>query len=231
MKRIAILALSISLGLAACSKKEEAAPAANSQFQNHARVLQVKSAGGYTYIEAMGETGEKIWMAGAPIEVKVGDMISFGQYSIMNNFSSKALGQSFERIVFVDSWAAGGKVAKVASHGTAPAGGAGMPQGHPPMGMGGMPGGHPPMGMGGMPAAGGGGNSGVVKTVQSSGGYTYVEVQQGAGSVWVAAPETKVKVGDKVAWDGGSMMTNFQAKSLNRTFAQIIFAGGITVTN
>lgn len=218
--RLAIIALSVTVALAACSKKEEpvaqSAPAA-AQFQNHARVLQVAEAGGYTYLEVMGETGERVWMAGAPIKAKAGDSISFGQYSIMQNFESKTLNKKFDRIVFVESWSVGGApVAKVAAHGTAPQGAAGA-----------VPPGHPPMGGAAAPVAGQ--NSGVVKTAQSAGGYTYVEVQQANGTLWIAAPETPVKVGDKVNWDGGAVMSNFTAKSLNRTFDKIVFAGGIAV--
>lgn len=235
MKRILILALVASLGLAACGKKEEApkAPAAN--LVNAARVLQVVPAGTYTYVEAMGETGEKVWMAGAAIDVKPGDNIAFGNYSMMSNYQSKTLNRTFDRVLFVEAWSTGKAQTAVAQHGTMPAGAnpGGMatqlPGGHPPM-AGGMPGGHPPM-AGGAPGAApaGGGNSGVVKSAQNAGGYSYVEVQQGSGSVWVAAPETKVKAGDKITWDGGMVMNNFNAKSLNRTFDAIVFAGGIKV--
>ena len=232
--RFAVLAVAVSLALGACSKKDEpvaaapgTAPAAG-QFQNHARVLQVAEAGGYTYLEVMGETGEKIWLAGAPIKAKAGDSVSFGGYSIMNNFESKTLGRKFDKIVFVEAWSIGGApVAKVAAHGTMPPGAPGaMPPGHPPMA--GAPAGHPPMG-GAVPMAAGGQNTGIAKTVQTAGGYTYVEVQQGKGTIWVAGPEAKLKVGDKVGWDGGAVMTNFTAKSIGRTFDQIVFAGGIAV--
>lgn len=232
MKRVAILALSISLGLAACSKKEEPV-IQTGQFQNHARVLQVVQGGGYTYMEAMGETGEKIWMAGAPVEAKAGDSVSFGQYNVMQNFQSKALNRTFDKIVFVEAWAVGGKAAKVGQHGTMPPGGAaggmagGLPAGHPPMA--GAPAGHPPMGNAPAGAPAGGGNSGVVKTASNAGGYSYVEVQQGSGTIWIAAPETQVKVGDKVSWEGGAVMQNFSARSLNRTFDQITFAGSLSV--
>jgi hypothetical protein len=225
--RLALVALAVSLALAACSKKEEpvAAAPANAQFQNHARVLQVAEAGGYTYLEVMGETGERVWLAGAPIKAKAGDSVSFGQYSVLQNFESKALNRKFDRIVFVEAWSVGGApAAKVAAHGTVPPGAPGASGALPP--------GHPPMGaapMGNAPMAAGGQNSGVVKTAQTAGGYTYVEVQQGAGTMWIAGPETQVKVGDKVAWDGGAVMSNFTAKSLNRTFDKIVFAGGIAV--
>ena len=232
MNRIArlTLALFIASGIAACSKQEEPPKAAiGPQLQNHVRVLQVIPAGAYTYVEGMGETGEKIWMAGAALDVKVGDSMSFGQYSMMSNYESKTLGRTFDRILFVESWKTGGKVAAVANHGTAPAGAAGaLPSGHPPMAAG-APAGHPPMGNIPTSAPVATQNTGVVKSATNAGGYTYAEVQQGNASLWIAAPETALKKGDKVSWDGGAVMQNFTAKSLNQTFDKIVFAGGIAV--
>lgn len=228
MKRTLILALIASLGLAACSKKTEVtAPtggqpvsAVVGQMQNQGRVVQVLQAGPYTYVEALVGNGEKVWMAGAHIEAKAGDPIQWGNSSLMQNYQSKSLNRTFDRLLFVEAWSNGtGGPATVAAHGSMPAGApAAMPNGHPPMG-----------GAAVAPAAAGGGNSGVVKTTANAGGYSYVEVQQGSGTIWVAAPETQVKVGDKVSWDGGSVMQNFTARSLNRTFDQIVFAGGLTV--
>jgi plastocyanin len=226
MNRFAIVALAATIGLAACSKNDPAGQAGAGgpkagQLQNTARVVQVVPAGAYTYIEAMGETGERVWMAGAQIDAKPGDSIQWGNYSMMQNFEAKSLGRKFDRILFVEAWSTGGaSSAKVTAHGTAPAG---MPAGHP-VASGGMPAGHAPAA-----AAGGGANSGLVKSATNAGGYTYIEVQQGNGTVWVAAPETQVKAGDKVSWDGGAVMSNFTAKSLNRTFDQIVFAGGVNV--
>ena len=73
------------------------------------------------------------------------------------------------------------------------------------------------------------GPSGVVKSSTTAGGYTYLEVDQDGKSVWIAAPETTVKVGDTVRWSGGMTMRNFTAKSLDRTFDQIVFSGGVSV--
>lgn len=236
MKRTLILALIASLSLGACSKKDEPAAQAPGQpgmaglgqMQNQGRVVQVLQAGTYTYIEALVGNGEKIWMAGAHLDAKPGDPIQWGNASTMRNYQSKTLNRTFEALLFVEAWTNGtGGPATVAAHGTMPNGGAaGVPGGHPPM-AGGAPTGHPPMGN--APAAAGGGNSGVVKSATNAGGYSYVEVEQGSGTIWVAAPETTVKVGDKVSWDGGSVMQNFTARSLNRTFDQIVFAGGLSV--
>ncbi len=73
-------------------------------------------------------------------------------------------------------------------------------------------------------------NSGSVLTVMTGGGYSYVEVNRGAeGSVWLAAPLSKVAVGDTVSWSGGSMMRGFSSETLGRTFDEILFVGGIDV--
>jgi hypothetical protein len=58
-------------------------------------------------------------------------------------------------------------------------------------------------------------------------GYTYVNIETEAGPIWVAIPETKVEVGQEVALAGGMPMTNFESKTLGRTFESIIFSGGI----
>jgi hypothetical protein len=234
MKRTLILALIAALGLGACSKKDEPAAqapgmAAIGQMQNQGRVVQVLQAGSYTYIEALVGSGEKVWMAGAHLDAKVGDPIQWGNSSTMRNYQSKTLNRNFDQLLFVEAWSNGTSgPATVAAHGSMPNGGAAAMPGHPPMAGGAMPG-HPPMGN--APAAAGGGNSGVVKSTTNAGGYSYVEIEQGSGTIWVAAPETAVKVGDKVVWDGGSVMQNFTARSLNRTFDQIVFAGGLKVVN
>lgn len=56
--------------------------------------------GGYTYVELEAKEG-KIWAAGMPIEVKVGDTISFQSGSFMTNFHSQTLDKTFESIYFV----------------------------------------------------------------------------------------------------------------------------------
>jgi hypothetical protein len=38
-----------------------------------------------------------------------------------------------------------------------------------------------------------------------------------------------MKPGDKVQWQGDTEMSNFTAKSINRTFDKIIFASGVSV--
>jgi hypothetical protein len=77
-----------------------------------------------------------------------------------------------------------------------------------------------------MPAAGLTGK--VVETMNAS-GYTYMNVQAGQSSLWVASSPVEVKVGDTVDVPPGLIMTNFTSKSLNRTFPQIFFVNGVRV--
>lgn len=235
MNRLLFAVLATAIGLSACSKKEEApaaaaptaantaapAPAApatppslSASAPNSGKVLQVLQAGSYTYAEVEAD-GKKLWIAGGPIQIKAGDTVQWGNYAVMNNFTSKSLNRTFEQILFVDNWGPqGGTTVQVAPHGN-------MPAAHPPMPSG------APSGQAAAPAAGP--RQGVVKSVANAGGYTYLEIGQGDSSLWIAAPETDVKAGDKVSWDGDMVMRNFTAKSLGRTFDQIVFASRITV--
>jgi hypothetical protein len=67
----------------------------------------------------------------------------------------------------------------------------------------------------------------VVIETMNSGGYTYVLLQQEAGEMWVAGPETAVEPGDRVIVSGGMEMKNFTSQSLDRTFETILFAGSL----
>ncbi len=75
----------------------------------------------------------------------------------------------------------------------------------------------------------GGGLSGKVAETMEASGYTYILVENGSEKTWVAGPKTVVKVGDEVSVAEGSVMNNFESKSLKRTFEKIIFASAIMV--
>lgn len=70
---------------------------------------------------------------------------------------------------------------------------------------------------------------GVVKETMNSAGYTYALVQADGSTIWLAAPETTVAVGQTVMWNGGMAMKDFHSNSLNRTFETIYFVDGVTV--
>ena len=64
----------------------------------------------------------------------------------------------------------------------------------------------------------------VVETM-NSGGYTYVQVDDGAKKFWAAGPQCTVSVGDRVILPDGMVMRDFASKTLGRTFDVIYFTG------
>ncbi len=60
--------------------------------------------------------------------------------------------------------------------------------------------------------------------------YTYVEVFQKGQNIWLASPLVKVKSGNLVRFDEGTMMHNFYSKTLNRTFPSVLFVQQVIVT-
>ena len=187
-----------------------AAPAQQAPARNIGKVLQTQDGGGYTYAEVQTAAGQKVWIAGSQIDARPGTEVQWGNFAVMRNFEARSIGKSFPEILFVDRWGPVGQAAKaVAPHGTFP-----QPQAAAVAGA----------------AAAGSGAGGTVRSVTNAGGYSYIEVDQGGQTVWVAATETPMKKGDKVEWQGGSQMSNFTARSLNRTFEKIIFAQSVAVT-
>jgi len=61
--------------------------------------------------------------------------------------------------------------------------------------------------------------------------YTYLEVMQDNKTRWLAATTVAVKKGDTVQFDDGNTMTNFNSKTLNRTFPSITFVVRVVVAN
>ncbi|HIJ89246.1 MAG: DNA-binding protein [Desulfobulbaceae bacterium] len=68
---------------------------------------------------------------------------------------------------------------------------------------------------------------GKAKEVLHGGGFTYVLIAAEKGETWVAVPETTVAVGEACTVAEGQVMQNFPSKTLNRTFAEILFSPGL----
>ena len=79
-----------------------------------------------------------------------------------------------------------------------------------------------------VPAASMTGESGKIIETMNASGYTYLLVDSGAARTWVAIPETTVKVGETVHYAKGMVMKDFHSKTLNRTFASVVFSPGLT---
>lgn len=95
------------------------------------------------------------------------------------------------------------------------------------------PAGHPPMGM----AKDGQGASmmqlpqkGKVLSSIDAAQYTYIEVAQNKKTVWLAGNKVSVKKGDIIRFDDGMVMTNFESKTLKRTFPSVTFVSQVVVT-
>jgi len=73
------------------------------------------------------------------------------------------------------------------------------------------------------------GVSGKVTETMDASGYTYVAVDTGTETIWVAGPKTQVAVGDEVYIPEGAPISNFESKTLGRTFDTILFASSIMV--
>tara|TARA_R110001583_G_scaffold69544_2_gene197111 strand:+ start:31992 stop:32921 length:930 start_codon:yes stop_codon:yes gene_type:complete len=71
--------------------------------------------------------------------------------------------------------------------------------------------------------------TGIVTEVITSAGYSYIQVATNNSKQWLAAPESKVKQQDNISWINGSIMHNFQSRSLERSFEEIIFVDAITI--
>jgi hypothetical protein len=65
--------------------------------------------------------------------------------------------------------------------------------------------------------------SGKVLEVLNASNYTYLRVDTGREKLWLAAPQIKIKSGERVSFAGGLPMKNFQSKSLGRTFETVYF--------
>lgn len=91
-------------------------------------------------------------------------------------------------------------------------------------------GGDPHAGMKAQEIPAGSGNKGKVTQTMNSGGYTYVEVADDKGQKsWLALPELKVAVGDKIEYPETPPLMNFNSKTLKKTFDKIHFVPGIRI--
>ena len=69
--------------------------------------------------------------------------------------------------------------------------------------------------------------TGTVTETFSSGGYTYILLDNGQDKIWAAIGETKIEVGQKIELTNGPVMKEFHSRSLDRTFPEIVFSAGI----
>lgn len=75
-------------------------------------------------------------------------------------------------------------------------------------------------------------NSGKVLSTIDTDMYTYIEASGKTDkdpSVWLAITKMKVEKGDAIRYGEGAVMPNYHSKTLNRTFATVIFLEKVIV--
>lgn len=69
--------------------------------------------------------------------------------------------------------------------------------------------------------------SGKVLHSMNGAGYTYVLIDRKGEKIWVAIPKTKIVLGTTINLIPGTLMRNFESRSLHRTFDSIVFSAGL----
>jgi len=132
---VSVMALSLLIPLAGCSKSADEPAAENSALATpvppgmvRGTVLETMNAGGYTYV--FMDTGQdQRWVAALETPVKVGDVVQSDQGMAMNGFTSNTLNRTFNVVYFVSSLQnlSGGAQPQAQAPGE-------MPPGHPEVG-------------------------------------------------------------------------------------------------
>ena len=73
-------------------------------------------------------------------------------------------------------------------------------------------------------------HQGIVEESMEAAGYSFIRVQENGKSIWLAAPATRIEVGQSIKWSGGGQMRNFTSRSLDRVFDEIIFVNAVHVS-
>lgn len=72
-------------------------------------------------------------------------------------------------------------------------------------------------------------DEGKVVDILNTTGYTYMELENGDRRFWIAAPTTKVNLGEHIRFVESMSMENFNSPTLNRTFRRLIFVSSTMV--
>ena len=73
-------------------------PASPGAFKG--KVLETKDASGYTYVRLDDGSKDGIWAAMPKTNLKVGEEITLKDGAVMDNFTSKTLNKTFDKIIF-----------------------------------------------------------------------------------------------------------------------------------
>ena len=68
---------------------------------------------------------------------------------------------------------------------------------------------------------------GKILEIKGAMGYKYLKVDENGTQLWVAIANAPVTIGDTIGYDKKTIMHDFNSKSLNKTFKEIIFASNV----
>lgn len=123
------LALAEASPLRATDRGAQAAPAAKAAGAvTRGKVLETMDAANYTYAKVDTGSGSQ-WIAGPHTPLEVGDVVEWQGGMKMENFTSKALGRSFDSVLLVDRITGGGGAAGTGAATGGKATGSGSPHG------------------------------------------------------------------------------------------------------
>jgi hypothetical protein len=165
----------------------------------------------YTYLRVATGTGE-LWAAVPTSTLKVGDPVTLDVQTVMNQFESKSLHRTFERVAFATEVQAAetpkaGKPSVFSQLLTPrPSTRAQQPQQQAQPAQAAAP-----------------GLEGDVLEVLNVPNYTYLRLRTAEGEQWAAVTTAPAKVGAHVRVENPMVMENFESKTLGRHFDRIIF--------
>lgn len=151
----------------------------------------------YTFAR-MDSCGEEAWVAGPVTELAVDQTVEMTGGMGMTDFKADTLDRTFEKILFVDAWAATEEPVKCKEEKK-------LDPDKPTQEF----------------------RIGTVTEVIDAPGYTYAKLDVCGDTVWVAAPTTRVEVGSYGATPIGDEMTEFESSALGRTFDSVWFVAWI----
>ncbi len=97
-----LLTIGLFLTLTSCQSEEEQTAENLSADTHKITVAEVLQTNNYTYLLAE-ENGTKTWLAVPKMNANVGDVYYYDGGMLMENFASKELGRTFDKIYFLES--------------------------------------------------------------------------------------------------------------------------------
>ena len=178
----------------------------------------------YTYL-LINENGVETWLAFPLAEVQIGETYYYTNEMLMNDFVSKELSRTFEKVYFISG------VFTEPPTNTNPENANPQPleQGNPqPVQQINVT---PPMQQNNNAAASNtaiGNHHGVALEKINTTQYTYLKINENGTETWLAFPLINIKIGEIYYYTNEMLMTNFESKELKRIFEKVYFVPGVT---